>query len=63
MPKKTQPGDTKGIYRREIFKYILEHDITSRTDIARDLNISMPTTLQYINELMERGLIRERQQH
>lgn len=59
MPKKTQPGDTKGIYRREIFKYILEHDITSRTDIARDLNISMPTTLQYINELMERGLIRD----
>ena len=59
MPKESKLEDIRGKYRREILKYILDHDKTSRTDIARELQISMPTTLQYINELMERGLIRD----
>ena len=59
MPKESKLEDIRGKYRREILKYILGHDKTSRTDIARELQISMPTTLQYINELMERGLIRD----
>lgn len=42
-----------------IAKYILEQGETSKNEIASALNLSMPTTLQYVKDLMRRGIIHE----
>lgn len=45
--------------RSRIVRFILESGGTSKTEIAKELNLSMPTVLQNIKELTEEGLIKE----
>ena len=42
-----------------VAKYILEQGITSKNDIASALNLSMPTALQCVKDLMTQGIIHE----
>ena len=40
-----------------VFHYIYERKTVSRNDIAKDLNLSIPTVINSLNELMKEGLI------
>lgn len=43
----------------QIINYILNHQITSKSELAKELNLSMPTVLTNVNELITRGVIAE----
>ncbi len=45
--------------RSRIVRFILESGETSKMEIAKELNLSMPTVLQNIKELTEEGFIKE----
>lgn len=45
--------------RANIVEYMLHSPNTSKVELARELNLSMPTVLSNVNELMELGLIIE----
>ncbi|RDU22561.1 ROK family transcriptional regulator [Anaerosacchariphilus polymeriproducens] len=51
--------EVKRINRNQIFRYVNKFEKVSKPDIALNLNISMPTVLQNVKELMEHGLICE----
>lgn len=51
--------EVKKINRNQIFRYVNKYEKVSKPDIASALGISMPTVLQNVKELMDRGLIRE----
>lgn len=42
-----------------ILNYIFQHEHTSKVDLANDLSLSMPTVLQNVRELTERGIVQE----
>lgn len=42
-----------------IARFILTQGTTSKSEVASSLNLSMPTTLQCIKELIDRGLVHE----
>lgn len=43
-----------------ILSYMLNHGDTSKVELAKQLNLSMPTVLSNVNELMESGLVTEK---
>lgn len=43
----------------EILKFILDRGKVSKADIAKELNLSMPTVLSNTKDLMEQGIIKE----
>ena len=43
-----------------ILNYMLNHGDTSKVELAKQLNLSMPTVLSNVNELMETGLVTEK---
>lgn len=43
----------------KVAKFILHHRITSKPEIAATLGLSMPTVLQNVKELLERGIVIE----
>ncbi len=51
--------EKKNITKSKILDYMLNRGNTTKTDLAKQLNISMPTVLSNINELMEKGLVVE----
>ncbi len=51
--------EVKKINRNQIYRYVNKYEKVSKQDIASELGISMPTVLQNIKELIERGLICE----
>lgn len=51
--------ETKKQNKIRIIKYISRKGSTSKSEISSELNLSMPTTLQYVKELKEAGLIEE----
>ena len=51
--------EVKKINRNQIFRFVNKYEKVSKPDIASSLGISMPTVLQNVNELIDRGLIRE----
>ncbi len=51
--------EVKKINRNQIYRYVNKYEKVSKQDIASELGISMPTVLQNIKELTERGLICE----
>ncbi len=57
--EKTTSIEIKRANRRNVLRYILKNETTSRQDIAQALSLSMPTTLQNVNDLQEMGLVRE----
>lgn len=52
-------NETKKKNKIRIVKFISEHGITSKNEISSALQISMPTTLQNVKELMDDGLVVE----
>lgn len=51
--------DKRNLTRGRIINYILNHSITSKAELAKELNLSMPTVLTNVNELIEKGIIVE----
>lgn len=49
----------KGNKKSEIVQYLFEHKNTSKTEMTKALNISMPTVLQNTKELIEQGILIE----
>lgn len=45
--------------KNRIIEYIMNCHITSKAELARELNLSMPTVLSNVNELLERGVLVE----
>lgn len=52
-------GDIRQQNRIKTARYILEHKTASRQEIAAALEFSMPTVFQYVNDLIDKGLIVE----
>lgn len=52
-------NEKKQMNRSKIARFILKEGETSKPEIASVLNISMPTVLQNVKELMEAGIIEE----
>lgn len=49
----------KGNKKSEIVKYIFEHKNASKTELTKELELSMPTVLQNTKELLEQGILLE----
>lgn len=49
----------KGNKKSEIIRYIFEHKNASKTELAKELGLSMPTVLQNTKELLEKELLVE----
>ena len=51
--------DKKTITRSRILNYVINNQITSKAEVSKNLNLSMPTVLSNINDLIEKGIIIE----
>lgn len=51
--------DKRNVTRAKIINFMLNHPITSKTELAKELNLSMPTVLTNVNELIAKGIIEE----
>lgn len=51
--------DKKTITKSKILNYIINNQITSKVELSRNLNLSMPTVLSNVNELIAREIIIE----
>ena len=54
-----QSVERKNKARRKILHFMLNKESTTKSDVAKGLDLSMPTVLSNINELMETGLVVE----
>lgn len=52
-------GKNRGNNKAQIVRYILEHGNASKAEIAKVLDLSMPTVLQNTKELVEQGIVAE----
>lgn len=52
-------SEKKNITKSKILSYIINNKITSKVELAQNLNLSMPTVLSNVNELIERNVIIE----
>ncbi len=50
----------KNTTKHNILNYMFNHGDTSKVELAKELNISLPTVLSNVNELMEKGLVTEK---
>ena len=51
--------DKKTITRSRILNYVINNQITSTAEVSKNLNLSMPTVLSNINDLIAKGIIIE----
>ena len=51
--------DKKTITRSRILNYVINNQITSKAEVSKNLNLSMPTVLSNINDLIAKGIIME----
>lgn len=51
--------DKKNITKYKILNYMLNQGAASKVELAKQLNLSMPTVLSIVNNLMERGIVTE----
>lgn len=54
-----EKAEKKSNTRSRIISYVMNHQNTSKVEISRKLNISMPTVLSNVNELLDRGILVE----
>lgn len=47
--------DKKTITRSRILNYVINNQITSKAEVSKNLNLSMPTVLSNINDLIAKG--------
>ncbi|MDD3337791.1 MAG: ROK family transcriptional regulator [Lachnospiraceae bacterium] len=59
MPKKNTATDVKYHNRNLIYQYVLREENLSQKEIAENLQLSLPTVIQNLNELKEKNLILE----
>ena len=52
--KKTENKDKRNIARKKIINYVLNNSVTSKAELAKELNLSMPTVLANVNDLLEK---------
>ena len=45
--------------RKKIINYVLNNHVTSKAEIAKELNLSMPTVLANVNDLLEKKVLEE----
>ena len=57
MEQKGNNAETKRLNKTKIAKYIYHHGEASKQEIAAELNLSMPTVLQRVKELLHEGII------
>ena len=57
--KKTENKDKRNITRKKIINYVLNNHVTSKAEIAKELNLSMPTVLANVNDLLEKMVLEE----
>ena len=57
--KKTENKDKKNMTRKKIINYVLNNHVTSKAEIAKELNLSMPTVLANVNDLLEKRVLEE----
>lgn len=48
--------EKKYITKSKIVNYIVNHDATSKVELSKELNLSMPTVLANVNELLANGI-------
>lgn len=51
--------DKRNLTKAKLINYILNHQVTSKAELAKELNLSMPTVLTNVNELISKGIIAE----
>lgn len=56
MPEKKEK---KNLTRSKIIEYMLNHPATSKAELAKELNLSMPTVLTNVNELIAKKVVVE----
>ena len=49
----------KSLTKAKIINYVINHHTTSKVELSKNLNISMPTVLSNVNELQKEGVIVE----
>lgn len=42
--------------REKVINYMLSHPVTSKSELAKELGLSMPTVLSNVNDLLEKGI-------
>ena len=47
--------EKKNVTKSKIVNYIINHKATSKVELSKDLNISMPTVLSNVKELLAGG--------
>lgn len=60
MRESLKTSEIRYMNKVRIAKFISKSGSTSKTEISRVLGISMPTTLQYVKELIESGIVEEK---
>lgn len=48
--------EKKNITRSKIVNYIINHEATSKVELSKNLNLSMPTVLANVNDLLANGI-------
>lgn len=51
--------DKRNLTKAKLINYMLNHPITSKTELAKELNLSMPTILTNVNDLISKEIISE----
>lgn len=51
--------DKKNITRFRILNYVINNQVTSKVEVSKNLNLSMPTVLSNVNDLIAKGIIIE----
>ena len=59
MEQAGKPREQKRINKARILRYAAARGQVTRSEIAVDLHLSVPTTMQHVRELMAAGLLRE----
>lgn len=52
-------AEKKYLTKSKIIEYIVNNQSTSKVELSKNLNLSMPTVLSNVNDLLERGIILE----
>ena len=53
-------AEKKNNTRSRIITYVMNNRSTSKVELSKNLNMSMPTVLSNVNELMESGVLVDR---
>ena len=55
--------DKKNTTKAKILQYIINNQDTSKVELSKKLNLSMPTVLSNVNNLIEKGIVLETGEH